>query len=140
MAATAAHLPSIRKTGKSVANLFCKKAWYVQYYFHDPKFREDPKLKYGKLVIIKGMNKSKPLQKAGQRVSGSKRNWPFFRNEGFHPITLKGYFGFHSLRYSRPDTALLHNKDIILTMLKARKQSCFCAVFRRKSGAISVHM
>jgi site-specific recombinase XerC len=33
-----------------------KKDWYVFYRFYDPVFRDSPKLKKGKLVIIKGVN------------------------------------------------------------------------------------
>src|SRR5687768_12122625 len=36
--------------------------WYIQYYFHDPAFKDDSKLKYGKLVILKDMNRFKDLE------------------------------------------------------------------------------
>lgn len=36
-----------------------KTDWYIQYYFHDPSFQDDPRLKNGKYVQIRGMNKFK---------------------------------------------------------------------------------
>ncbi len=37
------------KSGASI-----KKDWYIQYYFHDPAFKNNPKYRYGKLCIVKG--------------------------------------------------------------------------------------
>lgn len=67
-----------------------QKAWYIQYYFHDPKFREDPKYKYGKLVIIKGMNKFKTLGERREATAKLIENeLALLRNDGYNPITLK---------------------------------------------------
>jgi hypothetical protein len=38
-----------------------KKDWYVYYRFYDPVFKDNPKYKKGKLVIIKGMNQFKTI-------------------------------------------------------------------------------
>jgi integrase len=49
------------KPGASIAS-----DWYIQYYFHDPKYNDHPKYKYGKLRIVKGMNKCKNLAERRQ--------------------------------------------------------------------------
>ncbi len=40
-------------------NASVKKDWYVYYRFYDPNFLDQPKFKYGKLVVIKRMNRFK---------------------------------------------------------------------------------
>lgn len=42
-------------------NQSLKKDWYVYYRFYDPVFKDIPKYRYGKLVIIKGMNQFKTV-------------------------------------------------------------------------------
>jgi len=39
-----------------------KKDWYIFYRFYDPNFRDNPKFRNGKLVIIKRMNQFKTIQ------------------------------------------------------------------------------
>ncbi len=63
-----------------------KTPWYIQYYFHDPAFAD--KHKYGKLVIVKGMNKFKTLQ---ERREATTRLLGFeifsLQQECYNPIT-----------------------------------------------------
>ncbi len=39
-----------------------KKSWYVYYRFYDPSFKDNPKYKYGKLIVIKRMNQFNTIQ------------------------------------------------------------------------------
>ena len=39
-----------------------KNGWYVYYRFYDPNFLNNPKFKYGKLVVIKRMNQFKTIE------------------------------------------------------------------------------
>jgi len=67
-----------------------KKDWYVYYRFYDPSFKENPKFRKGKLVIIKGMNQYKAIQDRqtdtrlviGEEVGRLK-------NTAYNPITNK---------------------------------------------------
>ena len=42
-------------------NASLKKEWYIYYRFYDPVYRTNPKIKKGKLVIIKRMNQFKTI-------------------------------------------------------------------------------
>jgi len=42
-------------------NSSLKKDWYIYYRFYDPNYKEHPKLKQGKLVVIKRMNQFKTI-------------------------------------------------------------------------------
>ena len=48
-----------------------KKDWYIYYRFYDPMFRDNPKFKYGKLIVVKGMNVFSDLT---ERQSKTKQN------------------------------------------------------------------
>lgn len=62
--------------------------WRFHYYFHDPNFSDNPKLKYGKLVIVKGMNCYKQIN---ERRAATKLLMDYemqrLQVEGFNPIT-----------------------------------------------------
>lgn len=61
-----------------------KKTWYIQYHFYDPLYRTSKEYKYGKLVIIKGMNRLKLLS---ERREATKR---LIENE-IYQLKEKGY-------------------------------------------------
>ena len=42
-------------------NSSLKKDWYIYYRFYDPNYKEHPKFKQGKLVVIKRMNQFKTI-------------------------------------------------------------------------------
>ncbi|TDH19777.1 hypothetical protein EXU57_22210 [Segetibacter sp. 3557_3] len=66
------------------------KDWYIQYYFHDPSFKTDPKLKYGKLCIVKGgINRFKTLAERRNAVKVLMDNELniVLKSEAYNPIT-----------------------------------------------------
>ena len=71
-------------------NASLKKSWYVYYRFHDPNFRDNPKFKTGKLVIIKRMNQFKTVS---ERQENTKliieQELDKLRNKAYNPITKK---------------------------------------------------
>ncbi|HET8885875.1 MAG TPA: tyrosine-type recombinase/integrase [Salinimicrobium sp.] len=86
------HPPDWR-TAKSCS---LKKKWYVQYYFYDPEFKDDPK-QYGKLIIVKaGVNRYKTLSERRSAVSALLDYEINQLKEGFNPITKRkiGDFDF----------------------------------------------
>lgn len=67
-----------------------KKDWYVYYRFYDPIFKENPRYKKGKLVVIKGMNLLKTLperQKETKVLIEQEINK--LRDRTYNPITNK---------------------------------------------------
>ncbi len=71
-------------------NASLKKSWYVYYRFHDPNFRDNPKFKTGKLVIIKRMNQFKTV--SGRQESTKliiEQELDKLRNKAYNPITKK---------------------------------------------------
>jgi hypothetical protein len=62
--------------------------WRIQYYFYDPRFKEEPKFKYGKLCIVKGMNRYKSRQ---DRCQATKEllaaELRLLKEEQYNPIT-----------------------------------------------------
>lgn len=72
-----------------------KKKWYIQYYFHDPEFKE--KYKYGKLIIVKaGINRLKTLSERRAAVSALLEDETSRLRSGWNAITGKtiGDFDF----------------------------------------------
>ena len=71
-------------------NASLKKSWYVYYRFYDPNFRDNPKFKTGKLVIIKRMNQFKTVS---ERQENTKliieQELDKLRNKAYNPITKK---------------------------------------------------
>ena len=65
-----------------------KKGWYVYYRFYDPNFLNDPKFKYGKLVVIKRMNQFKTIE---DRQRDTKliiaEETGKLKNQAYNPIT-----------------------------------------------------
>ena len=83
--------PTVNPKNWQTQGASVKKDWYIQYYFHDPAFK-DPRLKNGKLRIIKGMN--------AETLLTDRRNITkaiiadeirLLKVEGYNPIT-KQYF------------------------------------------------
>lgn len=65
-----------------------KQDWYIQYWFHDPIFSDHPKLKKGKLCIVKGMNGYKTLAERRESVEYiMDQEIRILQLEGFNPIT-----------------------------------------------------
>ena len=65
-----------------------KRKWHIQYYFYDPFFKDDPKYKYGKFVIIKGMNRLKTIsERRGATKELIANELLLLREEGYNPIT-----------------------------------------------------
>src|SRR6185295_1136896 len=63
-----------------------KSDWRIQYYFIDPDFRE--KYKYGKLVVVKGMNAFKSVAERRQVTRQLLANeLRMLKEEGYNPIT-----------------------------------------------------
>ena len=65
-----------------------KQEWYAFYRFYDPVFKENPKYKKGKLIILKGMNHFKGFE---ERISQAKeiiaKELERLKNDGYNPIT-----------------------------------------------------
>jgi len=75
------------KAGASIKN-----SWRIEYYFHDPAYQDDPKLKYGKLVIVKRMNSRKFKTLEERRVITKillKEIRKMLEENGYNPITKK---------------------------------------------------
>jgi hypothetical protein len=98
-----------------------QKSWYIQYYFHDPRLRDDPKYKYGKLVIVKGMNMFKTLAERREATSRLMENeLALLRNEGYNPITLQRFTDSASVVSDIPGLTPLCNA------LELAKQKLIC--------------
>lgn len=71
-------------------NASVKKDWYVYYRFYDPNFLDQPKFKYGKLVVIKRMNQFKAIHERQEHTQLIiKQELERLKNEAFNPITNK---------------------------------------------------
>lgn len=73
------------KAGASI-----KKDWYIQYYFHDPTFKNNLKYKYGKLCIVKGgINRYKSLAERRKYIPVAIATELEALELGYNPITAK---------------------------------------------------
>ena len=64
-----------------------KMNWRIQYYFHDPRYKDDPKYKYGLLCVVKGMNKFKTLSERRDAVKKLMENeLALLKQEEYNPI------------------------------------------------------
>jgi site-specific recombinase XerC len=67
-----------------------KKDWYVYYRFYDPVFKDNPKYKKGKLVIIKGMNQFKTIsERQGDTQLTISNELIKLKERAFNPIKNK---------------------------------------------------
>ncbi len=67
-----------------------KKDWYVYYRFYDPTYKNNPKFKKGKLVIIKGMNQFKSIsERQTETREIIRRELERLKNDSYNPITSK---------------------------------------------------
>ncbi len=109
------------KKGASV-----KKDWYIVYYFHDPSFKDDPKLKYGKLRMIKGgINKLKTLAERRDAIPFlMKEEDNLLLEERYNPITKK-YLPkpIQRVYVIDPATPLTVALDTILDKIKCSKSA-----------------
>lgn len=108
---------------KAGANI--EKAWRFEYYFHDPSFRDDPKYKYGKLVIVKGgMNRFKTLS---ERREAIKRLMAYELNllkiEGYNPITRNRLPVISTESNMDENTSFLVALKIAMNRLKIEKHT-----------------
>lgn len=63
-----------------------KKDWYIQYYFRDPLFKS--KYPYGKLQVIKGMNKFKTLEeRRAYTKTAIEHELRLLKEKAYNPIT-----------------------------------------------------
>lgn len=89
-----------------------KKDWYIQYYFLDPVYKDHPKLKYGKLRIVKGINDSSKL---AERRAISKAiladELKLLKDEGFNPITKQFKLPVEIVYQVEPTTLFLKAID-----------------------------
>lgn len=79
--------PSVHpKEWKKCKTSALEKKWYIQYYFHDPEFKD--KHKYGKLIIIKaGVNRFKSLSERRAAISALLEDELNRLHSGYNPIT-----------------------------------------------------
>jgi integrase len=80
--------PKVNPSNWDNARVSCKKDWYIYYRFYDPLFKENPKYKKGKLVIVKGMNafaRAIERQEACRQIIRLETNK--LLTQGFNPIT-----------------------------------------------------
>ncbi len=67
-----------------------KKDWYIQYYFHDPAFKNHSRYRYGKLCIVKGnLNRYKLLADRRKYVPVVIQAEEEALGLGYNPITAK---------------------------------------------------
>lgn len=82
--------PSVNPRNWKKVSASIKKPWYIQYYFHDPAFGDDPKFARGKLCIIKGMNHYTTSEERREAtIALVNEEIRILKVEGFNPITKK---------------------------------------------------
>ena len=71
-------------------NSSLKKVWYIYYRFYDPNYKEHPKFKQGKLVVIKRMNQFKTiLERQESTRTIILQELEKLKIKAFNPITSK---------------------------------------------------
>lgn len=71
-------------------NSSLKKDWYIYYRFYDPNYKEHPKLKQGKLVVIKRMNQFKTILERQESTRAIiLQELEKLKIKAFNPITSK---------------------------------------------------
>lgn len=79
------HLKVSPKNWEKIKSL--TRHWFIYYRFYDPLFKEDPKYKKGKLVVVKGMNQYKVLhERKSHTLKSIEKELQNLRG-GFNPIT-----------------------------------------------------
>ncbi len=67
-----------------------KKDWFVFYRFYDPTYKDNPKFKKGKLVILKGMNQFKTIhERQEETLAIIEKEHEKLKNYSYNPITSK---------------------------------------------------
>ena len=81
--------PSIYPRNWNKASASIKDKWYAQYYLHDPAFKNDPKYKYGKLIILKmGINRLKTIKERRIALLGFiDKEIELLKSGTYNPIT-----------------------------------------------------
>lgn len=65
-----------------------RKEWYITYRFYDPQYKQNPKYKNGKLVMLKGMNGFKRLSDRQQAVYDIiQQETAKLKEKAYNPIT-----------------------------------------------------
>lgn len=107
--------------------------WRIQYYFHDPAFKDDKKFKYGKLCVVKGMNKFKTL---GERREAVKQLMAYelsiLKEEAYNPITKTRIAPLQSAQEINEQTGLIKALEYALANMKVEKHTRedACSVLR----------
>jgi len=80
--------PKVNPANWESSRVSVKKDWYIYYRYYDPLFRDNPKYKKGKLVIVKGMNtfsSPKERQLATREIMAQELDR--LTRQGYNPIT-----------------------------------------------------
>lgn len=72
---------------ESCKSIQARKKWYIHYRFYDPAYREVPKYRTGKLVILKGMNRFKTIAERRAATRKLIENEEKLLAQGYNPIT-----------------------------------------------------
>ncbi|NAW49936.1 hypothetical protein GNY06_00500, partial [Elizabethkingia argentiflava] len=78
------------KEWKTAGKKSVKLIWKIQYYFHDPLFKD--KYPYGRLTIVKGMNEYKDLEDRRNATKVLLENELRLLKEGYNPILKKNIY------------------------------------------------
>ncbi len=80
---------SVHPAGWNKAGASVKGDWYLQYYFHDPKYKHIAKYKYGRLCIVKGgVNRLKTLEERREVIRALLEDeWRALLELGYNPHT-----------------------------------------------------
>jgi integrase len=99
-----------------------KKDWYIQYYFHDPLYKNEPGLKYGKLRIIKGMNDTSNLAERRDITKAIIADeLKLLLEEGYNPISKAFKLPVELVYAIEPTTPFLNALDKSFGRLKVSR-------------------
>jgi len=76
-----------------------KQDWYINYRFHDPKYSNNQRLKYGLQRSMRGMNSEKTLEKRRQATRVIIEDEIKLLKDGYNPITGKTISKLSSLNF-----------------------------------------
>jgi integrase len=99
------HPTNWKKGGKALLN----EDWYAYYRFYDPAYKDDPKLKKGKLVIYRGLKKFSDLEERREAASILLDEiTDMLKKQGYNPISSLCQTSISNKNYIiNPDTPML---------------------------------
>lgn len=99
------HPTNWKKGGKNLLN----EEWYAYYRFYDPNYKDDPKLKKGKLVIQRGLKKFADLEERREAASILLEEiLQTLKVQGYNPITSRCQTTVTNKNYIiNPDTPMV---------------------------------